>query len=189
MKAKTIIIIFAVALVAIGIGTGIYLIWMNFQKTNQNLLNPNGPTLAPIENVTKPKLDIKITSKVYPNGNLTPGFILTMDTDFICNHKYYEIYRNVSDDVKRQVFENYHLSYPPKTQYQVDRLIPFELGGSPDIRNLWPQGSSPYPGSAEKDKVETYLRNQVCNNTMNLSIAQEAIRKDWIKVYQECCAK
>ena len=107
-----------------------------------------------------------------------------MDTDFICNQKYYELYKNISDDVKKQVFNEYHLSYPPTSQYEVDRLIPFELGGSSDIRNLWPQGSTPSPGSKEKDKVEIYLRNQVCNKTMNLSDAQEAIRTDWIKVYQ-----
>ena len=187
MKTKTIVVIIAVLLVAVGIGTGIYLFWINFQKTNQNLLNPS--SIAPIVNTTDttPKLDIKITSKIYPNANLTPGFILTMDTEFICNSKYYEIYRNVSDDVKKQVFDEYHLSYPPTSQYEVDRLIPFELGGSSDIKNLWPQGSSPFPGSAEKDKVEIYLRNQVCNKTMNLSAAQEAIRTDWIKVYNQCC--
>ena len=66
-----------------------------------------------------------------------------------------------------------------------DHLISLELGGSNGIANLWPEPASPRPGFHEKDKVEDYLHQQVCNGSMSLSEAQDLIAHNWMKVYRK----
>jgi hypothetical protein len=65
---------------------------------------------------------------------------------------------------------------------EVDHFIPLELGGSNDITNLWPEPYSA-PGAHEKDHVENYLHEQVCNGSMALGDAQQMIANDWYAVY------
>lgn len=67
--------------------------------------------------------------------------------------------------------------------YELDHLIPLELGGSSDVRNLWPEpGASPNP----KDAVENQLRDMVCAQVwgiggpaLPLAVAQRLISADW----------
>lgn len=67
---------------------------------------------------------------------------------------------------------------PPISAYEEDHLIPLELGGSPtDPANLWPEpGASPNP----KDDVESAARRAVCDGSMPLAEAQQAIASDWV---------
>jgi hypothetical protein len=68
--------------------------------------------------------------------------------------------------------------------YELDHFIPLELGGCPDcIENLWLEPYAPVPGARQKDQVENYLREQVCNNEMTLDEARIAITTDWYKIY------
>jgi hypothetical protein len=52
---------------------------------------------------------------------------------------------------------------------EIDHLIPLELGGSNDVKNLWPQPQDPRPGSFEKDSLENDLHHRVCNGEMSLT--------------------
>jgi len=61
--------------------------------------------------------------------------------------------------------------------------VSLELGGSNDIANLWPEAAVPKPGFHEKDKVENYLHNQVCNGSITLKQAQIEIATNWLNVY------
>lgn len=66
----------------------------------------------------------------------------------------------------------------PVHDYEEDHLIPRELGGSPTSKaNLWPE-----PGAAPnlKDHVENAANRAVCDQTMTLQAAREAIAGDWI---------
>jgi hypothetical protein len=64
-----------------------------------------------------------------------------------------------------------------------DHLTSLELGGNPtDPKNLWPQSYTTTPNAKDKDKVENYLRAQVCSGAMLLSDAQKAISTDWTSV-------
>jgi hypothetical protein len=110
---------------------------------------------------------------------------MTTDMTIVCQHSTKER-RRVSSDVHRQTFMEYGLSYPqPRGAYEVDHLIPLELGGDNTIANLWPEAAEPTPGFHEKDKVENYLHHQVCSGAMSLADAQRQIATDWIKVWKQ----
>jgi hypothetical protein len=132
---------------------------------------------------------IATTSKVgssflYPDPQFTPGDVLTTDTSAVCKSGYSSSVRNVPVSEKRQVYQEYGISYPePQGTYEVDHFISLELGGSNDIKNLWPEPADPKPGFHEKDAVENYLHEQVCNGTMPLTEAQKEISTDWYAVY------
>lgn len=79
------------------------------------------------------------------------------------------------------------------SHYELDHLIPLELGGSPtDPRNLWmepyesPKGSAlSGAGSQTKDKVENAAKAAVCSGHIPLLDAQSGIRADWFALGQE----
>lgn len=177
-----VVIFIIVLLVFVG-----YAYWDNYQRNIKISLTPTQTKNT--TTITTVNSSIKITSTTYPNVNLTPGAILTMDSGFICTPGTAEKLRNVPDSLKKKVFAEYNLAYPTKKDYEVDHFIPLELGGSNDIKNLWPESASPVPGYHEKNKVENYLHKLLCNYTINMSTAQEMIRKDWVAVYNQCCAK
>ncbi|MGH6869842.1 MAG: hypothetical protein ACREDA_13430, partial [Methylocella sp.] len=61
--------------------------------------------------------------------------------------------------------------------YEVDHLIPLEIGGDPtDIRNLWPQ---PLESARHKDEIENRLHELVCGGSMSAAQAQSAIAHNW----------
>jgi len=109
---------------------------------------------------------------------------MTTDMNIVCKHSTKER-RNVSSEVHRQAFTEYGFSYPqPRGAFEVDHLIPLELGGDNVIANLWPEAATPAPGFHEKDKVENYLHRQVCSGAMSLPEAQRQIATDWINVWR-----
>jgi hypothetical protein len=121
-----------------------------------------------------------------PDLACTPGAVFASATpEIICVSGYTTTVRNVSVTLKRQVYAEYGLSYPQASgAYEADHLIPLELGGSNDIANLFPEAANPPPGFHEKDLVENYLHNQVCEGKVSLAAAQQQIATDWVHVYQ-----
>ena len=74
------------------------------------------------------------------------------------------------------------------SRYEYDHLVPLELGGSSDVRNLWPEPNQGSPsqfdstdsyGINAKDGVEDRLRYAVCAGKVALAAAQQAIAGDW----------
>jgi hypothetical protein len=68
---------------------------------------------------------------------------------------------------------------PPRSAYELDHLIPLELGGASTVANLWPEPYAGTAGARAKDRVETRLHDQVCAGTLTLAEAQRAIAADW----------
>jgi hypothetical protein len=67
--------------------------------------------------------------------------------------------------------------------FELDHLIPLELGGAPaDPRNLWPEPHASGRGAYEKDVVENELHDQVCSGRISLARAQRQ-SLDWIAHY------
>src|ERR1700746_1997911 len=119
-----------------------------------------------------------------PDSACTPGAIFTNATpQQICAYGYTRTVRNVPYSEKDQAYAEYGIGYHSPGQYEVDHLIPLELGGSNDIANLWPEAASPKPGFHEKDQVENYLHDQVCSGAVPLDQAQVQIATNWLDVY------
>ncbi len=125
-----------------------------------------------------------VSANALPDSACTPGAIFADATvDQICTPGYSATVRNVPDSVKQQVYVEYGIIQHSPGQYEVDHLIPLELGGSNDIANLWPQPAEPRPGFHEKDRLENYLHDQVCGGAMPLQEVQAEIANDWLTLY------
>jgi hypothetical protein len=121
-----------------------------------------------------------------PDPDCSPGAIFASSTvEDICTPGYSSSVRNVSVSLKKKIYGEYGLTYPqPTGSYEVDHIIPLELGGSNDRANLYPEAAEPAPGFHEKDIVEDYLHQEVCAGHIELSAAQQQIANDWIAVYR-----
>lgn len=71
------------------------------------------------------------------------------------------------------------------SQYEYDHLVPLELGGAVnDPRNLWPEPDYAQREGFDlnpKDRVETRLRQLVCDGDVTLAAAQRQIAADWVR--------
>lgn len=117
----------------------------------------------------------------------TPGAVMTTDLKIIC-YTSTKNRRKVTSATITKVYKQYNIKKPVNNtgknqKYEVDHLIPLELGGSNDIANLFPEPASPKPGFREKDKVENYLHRQVCKGAMPIEEAQYGIATNWIRYY------
>ncbi len=87
---------------------------------------------------------------------------------------------------KTQLMRVYGVGHDKPQDFELDHLIPLELGGAPrDRKNLWPQ---PWVGpwnAHMKDELENKLHKLVCEGTLPLHDAQEAIRSDWKGAYKQ----
>jgi hypothetical protein len=71
--------------------------------------------------------------------------------------------------------------------FELDHLIPLELGGAPrDARNLWLQPRWGQWSADRKDELENVLHRLVCRrkDPLPLDQAQQAIAHDWISAYR-----
>jgi hypothetical protein len=126
-----------------------------------------------------------------PDPKATPGDAVTGDAQPVCVSGYARRERNVSAAVKKQVYALYGVRPSTQTRNgkrvrvccEVDHLISLELGGSNDIKNLWPEPYLPRPGARQKDVLENWLHKQVCSGKMPLADAQRAIVTDWYAPY------
>ena len=123
-----------------------------------------------------------------PNPALTPGVINPAATLAIICVKGYTSQlgvRSVTDATKAKVFAAYGVD-PKADQFEVDHLISLELGGSNDIKNLWPQAYNTKPLNARvKDALENKLHALVCAGKANLATVQHDIATDWVAAYRK----
>jgi hypothetical protein len=119
-----------------------------------------------------------------PDSTVTPGAVATTDTSKICHHGYARTVRHVTGRTKHLAYALYGATRQPSVCCEVDHLISLELGGSNDVKNLWPEPYEPSPGAKEKDKVENWLHAQVCAGRIPIAEAQREIAGDWYAVYE-----
>ena len=126
-----------------------------------------------------------------PRHDLTPGAVNPRITqsnirDTICRPGYTATVRppfEYTNAMKHHLMRAYGVSGSIH-DYELDHLIPLELGGCPNCEtNLWPQPRNVFPGASEKDEVEDYLHHQVCSGALPLAEAQREIASDWYAVY------
>jgi hypothetical protein len=112
-----------------------------------------------------------------PIPRLTPGAIQSSDTSAICTAGWASAHRDVSWSTEDAVAAEYGLA--SHEGYEIDHLIPLELGGSNSIANLWPEPYYSRYGAIEKDGLEDWLHEQVCNGSLALAAAQHEIATNW----------
>jgi hypothetical protein len=129
-------------------------------------------------------------SATLPDAKLTPGATRIVDVKTLCTTST-SLVRNVPSSEKEVVYSQYGLQ-ANYTGYckgsggcEVDHLISLELGGSNDVKNLWPQ---PYFGPCnahQKDALENKFHKLICGNNMSVQAAQLAISTNWIQAYSK----
>jgi hypothetical protein len=161
------------------------------------LLSSAGFADTPQNRIGHPKDPSRLTGAekvgLYPDRKKTPGTIdPTVTKSDICTAST-KTRRHVLESVKKKVFLSYGIDYAQMRAqekargepiYEVDHLVSLELGGSNDIKNLWPEPfQHRIAGAADKDKVENRLRSLICKGKMSLADAQRTIRSDWYRYY------
>jgi hypothetical protein len=135
---------------------------------------------------------------IYPDTAITPGSAnpdITQENihETICNPRWSTRSERpearYTNRLKVEQIGEYHYSDSKLKDYEEDHFIPLELGGHPtDPKNLWPEPyetSIPDGGAHAKDKVENYLRAEVCSGSLTLEQAQHEITEDWYRVYTQ----
>jgi hypothetical protein len=111
-----------------------------------------------------------------PDPVCTPG-IARRDATVaqICAPGYAERRPSVPPATRRRVFVEYGIapssSFP---RWELDWRVPFSLGGSASLRNLWPQRDP-----LVKDRLERRYHDGVCSGAISLAAAQRHFLGDW----------
>ncbi len=127
--------------------------------------------------------------QLLPDPLCTPGAAATRVTQAniattICVAGYTATVRppsSITTPLKQRTATAYGIAYDPTVQ-EYDHLIPLELGGANDVRNLWTEPpTSPTQKSTTniKDGVESKLKTAVCAGRIGLIAAQVRIATDW----------
>ncbi len=121
--------------------------------------------------------------RLRPDPKLTPGQVLAEDRAAVC--KQTPSHFALPHDVGRLVFDLYGIDKPGKRGYELDYLIPPELGGADDPKNLWPQPYLSEWNAHLKDALEDQLHSMVCRDEITLAAAQHELATDWIAAYKK----
>jgi hypothetical protein len=121
-----------------------------------------------------------------PAPNLTPGATRPISTNEVCTPGPPDQMATIPMTVRQAVFHEYGMDGSQPRAYEVDHLITPELGGTDDIRNLWPEPYATTEWNAHvKDELENRLRQLVCDGKLDLPTAQHDMAANWISAYQK----
>jgi len=120
-----------------------------------------------------------------PDPKLTPGDTIAITKEDVCGTRHTAHADAIPVKVKAQVFDRYGISTAGPRAYNIDHLIPVNLGGSNSIKNLWPQPLSGEWNHFQKNKLEKQLEKKVCRGELDLSKAQQEIATDWVAAYKK----
>lgn len=116
-----------------------------------------------------------------PDSKATPGVVAIHDATRVCGIKWGRDHRHVSQAMKVRVCRAYGVMRGcPGPKWELDHVIPRELGGADDERNLFPQ---PIAEARLKDRLENFSHRAVCSGAMSLATAQSRMRTNWYKAY------
>jgi hypothetical protein len=125
---------------------------------------------------------------VLPDPVLTPGAVRTADKAGVCMDRHTRQYRHWSRGQADRILQEYGLPPGPYGQsYEIDHLIPLDLGGSDEDSNLWPEprrSIEPVWNAERKDRLEWRMADMVCGGQLDLAAAQKAIRDNWVDAYR-----
>ncbi|QNI36659.1 anti-sigma factor family protein [Edaphobacter albus] len=123
-----------------------------------------------------------------PNRGLTPGMTRPVELAAVCSaNDDNDFDPELPQETQKAVFREYGISMEHSAKdFQVDYLISPQLGGTDDVRNLWPQSYKETTWNAHaKDALERHLSRMVCERKITLAQAQREIASNWIAAYQK----
>jgi hypothetical protein len=121
-----------------------------------------------------------------PNPALTPGATGPASLTNLCSQEHDQVVGRVPEGVRQQVFREYGITGAAAGDFEIDHLVTPGLGGSDDLRNLWPEPRYRTPwNSYVKDQLEDHLHHLVCSGQVSLATAQRDIATDWISAYRK----
>jgi hypothetical protein len=122
-----------------------------------------------------------------PDRTLTPGAVRAVALGELCTEADDDdLDPVVALPLQKTVFHEYGIpSEAAKEKFQMDYLINPQLGGSNDVRNLWPQPYSSEWNARAKDELERRLHQMVCERKIELADAQRDLAENWIDAYKK----
>jgi len=119
-----------------------------------------------------------------PDARLTPGAVGAATVSQVCAADE-PAERRPPPFVQQAVFHEYGMDGALTQEYEVDHLITPALGGTDDIRNLWPESYRPEWNAHVKDELEDRLHDLVCQGKLDLPTAQRDMATNWISAYKK----
>ena len=121
-----------------------------------------------------------------PDPRLTPGATRPVSANDVCTVSYSDDARLLPASIQHRVLQEYGVAGAQTQGYELDYLISPQLGGTDDIRNLWPEPELSTAWNADaKDALEGRLHQLVCQGKINLATAQRDLATDWISAYKQ----
>lgn len=149
------------------------------------VLTAGAAALRPWEAAAPPRGTATIEAGALPVPVFTPGATIDIDIRDVCDETPRPV-ATIGEAVRQAVLRNYGMESVPSDQYELDYLITPQLGGAPDVRNLWPQRyGHPVWNASVKDQLEDLLPRLVCQGTVDLRSAQRDIAADWVAAYRK----
>jgi hypothetical protein len=128
-----------------------------------------------------------LIAQTLPRADLTPGLTRPLTVNQVCTTKWGLDHRFVTEEMKKQVCKAYGAAECPGPKWELDHLIPRELGGADDVKNIWPQ---PIAEAKVKDRVENWAHLRVCAGELNrFNYFQKQFAVDWRVLYGEYLAE
>jgi hypothetical protein len=135
-----------------------------------------------------PSLDRQVLRIAYliPDSRFTPGFVRSISVNEVCTTTYSDDTDPVPLSIRQQVFHEYGVEPQHSADYALDYLVSPQLGGTADIRNLWPEPEAQTVWNMRaKDALEDHLQELVCQGRIDLGTAQRDLATNWISAYQK----
>ncbi len=113
-----------------------------------------------------------------PDLGLSPGAIAEGDVTLVCKQPK-RVHTPIPYLEQKAIFDAYKIAYPKDAKkYGLDYLIPIDLGGKPVAANIWPAAHKGI-GFHEKQRLNSRLRELVCQGTVPLDKVQQQLVSDW----------
>jgi len=121
-----------------------------------------------------------------PAKDYTPGKTAKVTKDEVCSVDYVNSVKPVKDRDAADALSSYGLQ--PSSGRELFQLIPSSLGGTNDKENLWPLPNSREFGPAQKKALDDQLHKMVCDGSLELKTAQDALKRNWMDAYRKYVA-